>query len=120
MSTADQQGDMVVGSITFSPATVTDQRMVPPRCVSTEVVLLLELFESDGQSAHLYWAGQGNYIQRNYAGVLCTFNPHAARRIPLIHRDIAETLVLALNDGSTRNIDTAFRTWRVVEHGFES
>lgn len=80
--------------------------------------LLIELFEYNGRSARLYWAGEGNRIERNHAGVICTFNPCRARQIPEAHRDLAEGLAAALNAG-----DHQFNTgtvWRVMSHGFMS
>lgn len=79
-------------------------------------VLLIELFEHDGRSARLYWAGKGNRIERNFEGVLSTFNPNRARQIPLAHRELAQGLADALNTG-----DNAFNTgtiWKVMDHGF--
>lgn len=81
-------------------------------------VLLLELFEYNGNSTGLYWAGRGNQIRRNHLGVEVTFDVYKARQIPTEHRDLAEALAEALNDGSTRQPETLMRTWRVAEHGF--
>lgn len=85
-----------------------------------ECVILLELFEPGiaARSANIYWAGRGNQITRNHLGVEVTFDVHKARKIPTEHRDLAEALAEALNDGSERTPDTLFRVWRAVEHGF--
>ena len=94
--------------------------VVDPHPPTQESVILLELFEPgvNARSANIYWAGRGNQITRNHLGVEVTFNVHKARRIPTEHRDLAEALAEALNDGPERTPDTLFRVWRAVEHGF--
>jgi len=83
-----------------------------------EFVLLLELFEADGNSARLYWSGKLNRIDVTPRGITVTYNVHAARKIPLVHRDIAEALADALN--KVRVGEGLTRQWRVVQHGFIS
>jgi hypothetical protein len=106
----DVPAGYVSGYITALPQTAA----VPGQ----EFVLLLELFEADGNSARLYWSGKSNRIDVTPRGITVTYNVHAARKIPLLHRDIAEALTDALN--KVRVGEGLTRQWRVVEHGFMS
>lgn len=64
----------------------------------------------DGAAA-IYWAGQHNRVGDDPRGVLVTFNPNKARRIP--DKGLADDIAVALDKAYP-----ASTKWAAVEHGF--